>query len=66
MAVNFTDLTFTEGGGSVIVNRVSGSQFSTSTRIDFQEHGVLIEVTGSPDNLIFVPWSNVQDITQAQ
>lgn len=59
MTVNFTKLSFTEGGGGITVNRVSGSQLTTLTKIDFQEHGVLIEVTGSPDNLIFVPWSNV-------
>lgn len=66
MALNFTELNFDESGSLLYVNRVSGGQLAVTTKIDFQEQGVLFEVVdiANGNTMVFVPYANIADITQ--
>jgi len=71
MAVNVTTLEFADGGHDIVVDLVSTTgttQYSTGTKIDFQDQGVMLEdVEGVGDvRLVFIPWSNVKAITQGE
>jgi hypothetical protein len=65
MALNFEPLKFVEGA-NLVVNQVVGNSLDATTEIDFQDAGVMFNLItdGQPDQLVFIPWSNIKDIRQ--
>lgn len=65
MAVNVTPLEFDEGGNNIIIDTVTGPQYTATTKIDFQVGGIMLENVDTPvSHLVFIPWANVKQITQ--
>jgi hypothetical protein len=67
MSINITELAFAEGN-DLTVHLVSGAEVDVTTKIDFQEHGILAEVIdlSNGNYLRFVPYSNILDIVQPE
>ncbi len=62
MTTNITDLAFREDD-YITVDTVVGAQ-KTAASISFEPHGVMLVEIGSPAEILFIPYGNIDRIHQ--